>query len=369
MSTSELFDAHQMPPVSIRQSRAPSLPATLQWHAPALSPIGSGRGKASRISLVLRRYPLLAAVAVFVIPGVTGSSVAAQSPKITLTRAGERVTVNVGTELFTEYLMAGYKRPILYPVNAPGGQSVVRNYPMVAGVEGESSDHPHHQSVWFAHGDVNGLDFWSARAEIKNRTTVLTEQAVISENDWLDGEAVVCSDQTTIRFEATPAWRWIDYQVTITAAGNPVTFGDTKEGLFAIRTHPRLRIIDEEGNAAATAINSSGIAGKEIWGKAARWVHYQNTIGDQVFGISMMDSPTNLRYPNYWHAREYGLIAANPFGLHGLAGLPEASGNLTLGPRQTVSFRYAIVVWRGPASADQIESVFDRFDRRCRGIK
>lgn len=295
--------------------------------------------------------------------GIVGKATC-QQPAITMLKSSDRVTVRIGNEAFTEYLFSGFQRPILYPLNAVDGQSVVRNYPMLADVAGEASDHPHHQSVWFAHGDVNGLDFWSNKAIIRNLSVSLLADGIVSHNEWVGTDTVVCSDQTVIRFDATDSWRMVDYDVQITAGKEAVSFNDTKEGLFAIRTHPRLRIQDVDGNSMASAFNSEGVSGKDIWGKSARWVHYQNHIGDQVFGVTVMDAPTNFRHPNYWHAREYGLIAANPFGLHDLAGLPAGSGSLTLGPGQSISLRYAIIVWNTAATADEIEKVFAKFGDR-----
>ena len=30
--------------------------------------------------------------------------------------------------------------------------------------------------------------------------------------------------------------------------------------------------------------------------------------------VTLMDHPSNLRHPTWWHARDYGFMAANPFG-------------------------------------------------------
>ena len=64
------------------------------------------------------------------------------------------------------------------------------------------------------------------------------------------------------------------------------------------------------------ALNSNGTSGKSIWGESAKWVYYWGTINDKAVGIAIFDHPSNLRHPTAWHAREYGLVAANPFGLH-----------------------------------------------------
>ncbi|HEX3870303.1 MAG TPA: DUF6807 family protein, partial [Pirellulales bacterium] len=65
------------------------------------------------------------------------------------------VTVNVDGKLFTEYLIKSGTKPILWPIIGPTGAKMTRAYPMET-VEGEKQDHPHHRSLWFTHGDVNG---------------------------------------------------------------------------------------------------------------------------------------------------------------------------------------------------------------------
>ena len=39
---------------------------------------------------------------------------------------------------------------------------MTRSWPMQDGVAGEALDHPHHESIWFTHGRVNGVDFWTS---------------------------------------------------------------------------------------------------------------------------------------------------------------------------------------------------------------
>ncbi len=268
----------------------------------------------------------------------------------------DRITVSAGQELFTEYVTRDQPRPILYPLNAAGELSMVRNFPMRSDVAGEATDHPHHRSVWLAHGDVNGLDFWSGKSRIRHRQIdEWLPDGFVASNDWIDGDRAVCSDRTTIRFQARKTWRWVDYKVTITAGSGPVVFGDTKEGLFAIRTHPRLRIRDQEGHPMATAFNSEGVSGVGIWGQSARWVHYQNTINDRMCAVTMLDHPNNLRHPTLWHARDYGLIAANPFGLHDLAGEPAGTGSWRIEAGQSLTLRYGIVVWNAGPDREEMK--------------
>ena len=99
----------------------------------------------------------------------------AEAAKVTVKELDGKVRVEIGGELFTEYIYKGYGKPILYPVIGPHGIGMTRNYPMKKGVEGEAKDHVHHMSLWYTHGRVNGLDFWRRSGDqfTENWVTVL----------------------------------------------------------------------------------------------------------------------------------------------------------------------------------------------------
>src|SRR5215207_11020121 len=80
--------------------------------------------------------------------------------EVTLTRRDDRVRVEIGGGVFTEYVFAGADRPYLHPVRAADGTGLTRDFPMQR-QKGEDEDHPHHRSLWFAHSNVNGVDFWN----------------------------------------------------------------------------------------------------------------------------------------------------------------------------------------------------------------
>ncbi|MCD6338330.1 MAG: PmoA family protein, partial [Verrucomicrobia bacterium] len=95
--------------------------------------------------------------------GLCGAAVcvaADQGVQITDAPSQGKLQVTVNGKLFTEYHYKGYSRPFLYPIIGPGGAHMTRNWPM-KNVPGEEQDHPHHKSLWWAHGDINGVDFWS----------------------------------------------------------------------------------------------------------------------------------------------------------------------------------------------------------------
>lgn len=65
--------------------------------------------------------------------------------------------------------------------------------------------------------------------------------------------------------------------------------------------------------AGGRMVNSEGqVNEKECWGKRATWVDYTGPRPDGTWvGIAYMAHPSNRPYPPGWHARDYGLLAAN----------------------------------------------------------
>jgi hypothetical protein len=174
---------------------------------------------------------------------------------IAVETAQQRVVITADGEPFAEYDYASYSRPILYPVYGPGQVALTRHWPMRDDVPGEAHDHPHHKSMWFAHGDVDGLDFWSEKAAIHNSEVTLRTAndrgwpGLVAANEWLGNGGTVCRETATILFAAKPDVRFIDCQYQL-ASEREVVFGDTKEGTFALRTHPALILKQTEGGPA-----------------------------------------------------------------------------------------------------------------------
>jgi hypothetical protein len=312
-----------------------------------------------------RVLPLLA-LAAFCAPVAMLHAAAAE---VKLTRADDRVRVEIGGKLFTEYVFKGAPKPYLYPVLAADGTELMRHFPMKKDVQGEVTDHPHHRSLWFTHGAVNGVDFWTegeTKGKIVNQAVEHSVQnnvgVIKSRNQWVTpaGE-VLLTDETTVRAHGSGDARFIDYEVTLKApADKPVTFGDTKEGSMAIRLPLWMTPSHRQGKKVhegkGVIVNAEGIretdASKkkndDTWGKRSAWVDYHAPKDDKVYGVAMFDHPKNPRHPTWWHVRSYALFAANPFGQHDFEIDPETqkkktapgSGNLTIPAGQSVTFRW-----------------------------
>jgi hypothetical protein len=145
----------------------------------------------------------------------------------------------------------------------------------------------------------------------------------------------------------------------LTATERGIVFGDTKEGTFALRLHPNLRLRGAVAKGAAS--NREGLAGAAVWGKRSAWVAYQGPVDGEEVGVAIFDHPSNPRHPTWWHARDYGLFAANPFGAHDFEGAPEGTGDLALVRGATLTLRYRVLVFRGTRDRPELESSFVAF--------
>ena len=154
----------------------------------------------------------------------------------------------------------------------------------------------------------------------------------------------------------------IDVSIEFSPVEKAVKFNDSKEGFFAVRVHPNLRGKPEtEGAPRGFMTNSTGQTGAGIWGKRARWVDYSGEINGQQCGVAIFDHPSNLRHPTTWHARDYGLLAANPFGAHYFQKKPKSTGQYELKPGHPLQFNYRVLLHSGVWGKRDIEIIFRDF--------
>ena len=319
------------------------------------------------------------AAAMAVLVSLLPAPVVAESPPAGLAvshdEAAKTVTVTAGGEVFTEVRYNTFAKPILWPLRGPGGVPMTRDWPMKPDTAGDDKDHPHHKSLWFTHGDVNGVDFWSESDKAGRVVTTAVPRAEIDSdgralielrNEWRapDGR-VVCTDTTVIRCGMAGKARLVDYSITVAATAGSVTFGDTKEGTMAVRTRPELNVDRKNPLAAGTARNREGLGGKSIWGAKSAWVDYQAPVAGTVVGLALFDHPSNLRHPTTWHARDYGLVAANPFGLHDFSkDQPKGAGTHVIPAGDTQTWRYGVYLYEGAQEAGEIDAAWKAWAER-----
>ena len=300
---------------------------------------------------------------------VLSAVAAAAGEGVVVKEADGKVRVEIDGALFTEYHYREVARPFLYPIIGPDGAAMTRDWPMVK-TTNEPTDHVHHKGLWFAHGDLNGIDFWSEQKafgktshqkflELKSGK----EAGVIrSLNAWLaPSGTVVCTDERAIRIHADKETRMIDYEVTLIASHGTLRVGDTKEGTMAIRLPATLSV--KGTNGPGRIVTSEGARDGSAWGKRAKWVDYSGPVNERLAGVAIFDHPQNPSHPTWWHVRTYGLFAANPFGVHHFEKKPAGTGDLRLAAGERVTFRYRFVFHAGD---DRQAGIARRYEAYCK---
>jgi len=171
---------------------------------------------------------------------------------------------------------------------------------------------------------------------------------------------VLLNDVRTIRLGSDATSRWIDFDITLTAAADEVTFGDTKEGSFGLRIAETMRTDRKLGGKIIT---SEGLTDAEAWGKPAAWVDYHGPVQGETLGIAILNHPSSFRYPSHWHVRTYGLFAANPWGLGDFTG-GKQDGAHTLKKGESVTLRYRVVFHPGDEKAGKIAERFAEYSKQ-----
>jgi hypothetical protein len=345
---------------------------------------------------------VLAGVSLAVVAAVSFGppSVSAQGVRVVANEAQQRVDVTIDGKPFTSYIWpTSLKKPVLYPLVTDEGITVTRGYPLQP-QPGERVDHPHHAGLWFNYGDVNGFDFWNNSDAIKPedrakmgsiiQTKIVSTKSgsdqgeLVVESAWVTGTGKQILDETTrYIFARHPRGRAIDEVVTLRALDRAV-FHDDKEGVLGLRVASWLESPDEKGGtyldasgkptqvqagstegASGVYLTSEGMKGGAAWGTRGRWCSLTGRDGDRTVTIAILDHPGNPGYPTYWHARGYGLFAANPLG-RSIFDTKQPAFNFTLEKDQTATFRYRILVLSGAAGAEELNRQADEFAAKGR---
>ena len=314
-------------------------------------------------------------------------------------KAGKKLDVLIDGKPFTSYIYPDdIMKPVLYPLRTADGLLVTRGWPLDPR-PGERVDHPHHVGMWLNYGDVNGLDFWNNSTDIseekKNRYGTIRHRSVNKiqadnnkailevSTDWQkpDGTNLLKED-TRFVFSGSGNMRTIERITTLTALKEDVSFKDNKEGVIGIRLareleHPSNKpevFTDASGKATAVAqLNNEGVTGRyrsserkegdDVWGTRGKWVNLNGVIQSKPVSLVIIDHPKNPGYPTYWHARGYGLFAANPLGQKEFSKGAEVL-DFKLPAGKSVTFRYKVLINSGAHLSDeQVTDEFDKFSK------
>lgn len=317
------------------------------------------------------RNPLNILIALCTVPVILSAE------SVQLKPGKDRVDVLIDKRPFTTYYFdRQVSKPYLMPLRTASGLIISRPFPVMNDVSHAdskaSSFEPHQRPLYFAHGDIDGLNFWAEKVfqpyyhagskqgygvmhiekvdQVQGRTVQATF-ALESPNNRVIGE-----ETQTLTFDGDDRTRTIDCQFSIVASHGPITMGDTKEGTFAIRLGSELSAPNGH------MINSNGGVGEQqIWGKPADWVDYSGSIAKKHVGIVAFDHPKSFRHPTTWHARAYGLLAANPFGLREFTNDPQRDGSWTIPEGHSLDFQYRVVIYEGDLAPKRLNEMYREY--------
>lgn len=291
------------------------------------------------------------------------------SGQVRFVKSPEAVEITIDGQPFsTLFYRSVETKPYFHPLRSASGKILTRAFPM-ADVAGEARDHEHHRGLWFSHGDVNGWDFWANEPKQKGvgkGRGVIAFQKLIEAKDgkagrlraefvWKDGEGKeLLREDKAVVISGDKEIRTLDFDITLTALA-PATFGDTKEGTFAIRL---ARSLEEKGQTGTMQNAQGATKEKNVWGKRSPWVDYSGQVDGEAVGIAIFDHPGNPRHPIYWHSRAYGLFAANMFGVHDFENDKSKDGKFELKAGEKLRVRYRVVIHSGDTEKAEIGKRF-----------
>jgi hypothetical protein len=304
-----------------------------------------------------------------------GAAMLPLAAQVKITKGEDKIDVEIGGKPYTALYLKGadVTKPYLHPLRAADGKIVSRVWPMEEKA-GEAKDHVHHRGLWFTHGDVNGLDFWAndiaqrkekggdkkGNVELESVGAVKSGKksgSITATFAWKDlAGKTLLRETKVITVHSDPTLRIIDYDSTLTGVEKS-RFGDTKEGFFALRLTAPL-----DGKHTGKLYSAEGGVGeKQVWGKRSPWVDYVGQLEGSTLGVAIFDHPGNPKHPTYWHARDYGLFAANAFGEHDFYNDKSRDGGMTLEPGQKWRFRYRVVIHPGDTQTAGIAGMYKKW--------
>jgi hypothetical protein len=307
------------------------------------------------------------------------SAALAAGDAVELLRKGDQVDVLIGGRLFTTYYFSfDVAKPYFQPLRSAQGTILTRDFPNGNTIPPEHlkdpSLEPHQRPMFFGHGNIDGIDFWGEAVFPQYSDDTVFGRATFRTLEEIRGGAdsgvlrahfelaaphgrVIADETQSFIFGGDPNTRWIDCEVILVANhGSDLTLGDSKEGTFGIR------LAKELNSPPGHMVNSAGAEGeKAIWGKRADWVDYDGTVAGEELGVSVFDSPRSFRHPTYWHARGYGLLAANPFGWREFDKDQEKDGSWTVQQGKELKFRYRVFIHHGDYKQAKVAEAYQEY--------
>jgi len=274
---------------------------------------------------------------------------AEESSAITVAEKPGQLEISIGGKPFAKYVYRDEKilRPYFANVHSPSGIPMTRTHPPQPGVDPE--DHADmHPGIWLAFGDINGADFWrnKGRAETELAIKPSIEPGYLGfgvMNRYIDGDTTICRETCTYHLFVRPEGYLLLSSSTFEPASDKAAeFGDQEEMGLGFRVASPLRV--KGGNGRMTSSNGK-VNESEIRGTTANWVDYSGEVDGQQVGLTLMQGPLSFRKA-WYHARDYGLLVANPFGRNALTGGEKSK--VRVEPGDHIVLQYGVLIHSSP---------------------
>jgi len=254
--------------------------------------------------------------------------------------------ITIGGKPFASYYTGTSKIPRPYFAKTPSGIQVTRHHPPIEGKD--STDHStYHPGIWLTFAGINGNDYWRLKKKTEHEMFIGTPEGGLGRGtftvsnfylDSLDASGNrVAHELCKYTIVARPDYYLLIYDSTISSDEHDLVFGDDQEYGLGIRVQTPI-----EERYGGQILNADGLKGaKKLYGKVTDWCDYSGVMDGKLIGMTVMPDPKNFR-PSWFHARDYGLIAANPFGRKGVAGGEKSEVLVKKGEKFHLGFGIAI---------------------------
>jgi hypothetical protein len=273
-----------------------------------------------------------------------GGRAMAQDPAsmLEIAKHEDRLVISADGKSIATYVFRdpSIPRPYFAHVRAPGGHQVTRNHPPIAGRDRTDHD-TMHPGIWMAFGDLGGSDFWRNRASIVHHAFLETPQggagtaSFVEEKHYLRvSGSLVCKERFRCTIHVLDGGYLLSWDSTF-FADDEFYFGDQEEMGLGLRVATQISEL-EDGRLKDS---EDRVSAEKIWSHAAAWCDYSGPRGGDWIGMTLMCHPANFRQ-SWLHARDYGFVAANPFGQKAMKKGPPSK--VVVKPGDNLRLRYAI---------------------------
>ncbi len=290
---------------------------------------------------------------ILMIPVLASSGLAAnpESAPVQFEKRPEGLAITVGGKPFAIYVTADESttRPFFKDLYAPGDVRISRNRPPRMGED--PTDHATmHPGLWMAFGDISGADGWRNKDRVRHAEFVEPPKGGAGRGEFAvrnlheKGGKTIAEEVARFTILARPEGNLLLWDSTFKPAGDAIVFGDQEEMGLGVRMATPLTVKHGSGQI----LNSDNLKNeKQLWGKPAAWCAYDGPAKDgNRAGIVLMTHPENFRESRF-HARDYGLLVANPFGINAFTKGEKSAVAVKAG--QTLRLRFGVLLFQGKA--------------------